>query len=63
MMIMAFSAVNAYTMFFFYTPRLHSTQRIKKCFMYLFLRPINQVSFLMSQNPYQNVTKKQMKHL
>lgn len=52
-----FSAVNVLIQCFFYTPRPRSTPRIKECSMYLFLRPINQSSSLMKQNPYQNVTK------
>lgn len=55
MMMMAFFCSKcAYTMFFFYTPRLRSTPRIKKCSVYLFLRHINQSNSLMRQNPYQN---------
>lgn len=61
MMMMPFSVVNVHTQCFFLDTKTMINTKNQEV-LYLFLRPINQPSFIMSQNPCQNI-KKWMKHL
>lgn len=52
--MMAFSTVYTRIQFFFHPPRLRSTQRIRRCFIYFYLGPLDKWSSFLNQNPYQN---------